>query len=74
MSSIDESTVNHRRFSVRRCAAALGAAAAIALGGVTVISPAEAHAAGVGRPLVIQADSVQVQAVETTPEGSRNDE
>ncbi|MBE6478020.1 MAG: hypothetical protein E7Z97_08145 [Propionibacteriaceae bacterium] len=73
MSSSDESPVS-RRFSVRRSAAALGAAVAIALGGIAVISPAEAHAAGVRRPLVIQPSSVQVQAVETAPEGGRNDD
>lgn len=74
MSSTDESPVNRRRISIRRSAAALGAAAAIVLGGIATISPAEAHAAGVRRPLVIQPSSVQVQAAESAAEGGRNDD
>ncbi|RLP08205.1 hypothetical protein D7U36_10110 [Propionibacterium australiense] len=74
MNSTDESTPSRRRPSVRRSLTALGAAAAIALGGIAVISPAEAHAAGVRRPLVIQPASVQAQAVEPAAEGGRDDE
>ncbi|MFC2641173.1 MAG: hypothetical protein ACFN04_06375 [Propionibacterium acidifaciens] len=54
-----------RRPGVRRSLEALGLAAAIVLGGITVIGPEEAHAAGIGRPLVIQPSPVQVQ-VEST--------
>ena len=36
-----------RRPGIRRSLEALGLAAAIALGGITVISPEEAHAAGI---------------------------
>ena len=52
-----------RRPGIRRSLEALGLAAAIALGGITVISPEEAHAAGISRPLVIQPSPVQVQTV-----------
>lgn len=55
-----------RRPGIRRSLEALGLAAAIALGGITVISPEEAHAAGISRPLVIQPSPVQVQTVEST--------
>lgn len=55
-----------RRPGIRRSLEALGLAAAIALGGTTVISPEEAHAAGISRPLVIQPSPVQVQTVEST--------
>ena len=54
-----------RRPGIRRSLEALGLAAAIVLGGITVIGPEEAHAAGIGRPLVIQPSPVQVQ-VEST--------
>ncbi|WP_316669830.1 hypothetical protein [uncultured Propionibacterium sp.] len=59
-----------RRFSTRRAIEALGAAAAIAIGGLAVISPAEAHAAGVSRPLVIQTSPIQVQSAESTGNGT----
>ena len=55
-----------RRPGIRRSLEALGLAAAIALGGITVISPEEAHAAGISRPLVIQPSPVQAQTVELT--------
>lgn len=55
-----------RRPGIWRSLEALGLAAAIALGGITVISPEEAHAAGISRPLVIQPSPVQVQTVEST--------
>lgn len=55
-----------RRPGIRRSLEALGLAAAIALGGITVISPEEAHAAGISRPLVIQPSPVQAQTVEST--------
>lgn len=55
-----------RRPGIRRSLEALGLAAVIALGGITVISPEEAHAAGISRPLVIQPSPVQVQTVEST--------
>lgn len=61
-----------RRFPLRRSLEALGAAAAIAIGGIAVISPAEAHAAGVEHPLVVQASTVQVQTAAST--GDDNDE
>lgn len=50
--------------SWRRAVAALGAALAIGIGGIGMISPAEAHVAGVSQPLVIQTSTVQVA---TTP-------
>ncbi len=56
------STGRSQRHSWRRRIAAVGSAAAIALGGLAFVTPAEAQDAGVQRPVVIQTASPTVAA------------
>ncbi|MDK9332794.1 MULTISPECIES: hypothetical protein [Propionibacterium] len=72
MNEPQEVSVN--RHPWRRRFVALGSAAAIALGGMTFVSPAEAQAAGVQRPslVVVQPSTTTVADSGTSsPKGKR---
>lgn len=67
--NVNENTGTGRQpMSWRRMITAIGAAAAIAIGGITMIEPQEAHAAGVRQPLVIQSSSPTVQSAQPATE------
>lgn len=57
-----------RAVSWRRTIAALGAAAAIAVGGIGMVGQRDAQAAGVSQPLVVQASPIVVAAPQATQE------
>lgn len=57
-----------RRASWRRATAALGAAVAIAVGGIGMVGQQEAQAAGVSQPLIVQSSPIVVSTAQAPSE------